>query len=402
MKRVLAHAPVVAALACFLWNAYTTWQNRGYYLWDAKTYYYAGKAFDTGGDPYDTANVPRITYIGYQQFRYPPLVLPLFAAYSRLSLDTALALALVLKCLLAAGLVALWMTVFLRAEGYPWFPLFCVFAYTYAIHIDVRVGNVSLLEQAALWSAFAFLLSRRPLAFAACLSAAAAFKLLPAAFLLLLLVPRWRPRLPVLAGAAALVVVPQLLAAALAPAAWRGFLAATALAWGEPPLMSPSLFTAAREMAGGARPVAFACFAIAAAFVLWKTVAAFLRPEHSKSPDHERYLIFLSTLAFPLIFPRVADHSYILLLPGTYYVLRRTKEPGTFPLLFAIYCLIPAARVESVAPGPYGPFTLFWKLYPVWLALGAWLLALKLPRSAPHAPDGYRALKPARAAEDKA
>jgi hypothetical protein len=402
MKRVLAHAPVVAAIACFLWNAYTTWEYRGYYLWDAKTYYYAGQAFDTGGNPYDAANVPRITHIGYQQFRYPPLVLPLFAAYSRLSVETAMTVALVLKCLLAAGLVALWMTVFLRAEGYPWFPLFCVFAYTYAIHIDIRVGNVSLLEQAALWSGFTFLLKRRPLAFAACVSAAAAFKLLPAVFLLLLLAPRWRPRLPVLAGAAALVVGPQLLAAVLAPGAWRGFLNATALSWGEPAIMSPSLYTAAREMAGGARSVALACFAAAAAFVCWKTVSAFLRPAPKSAPEYERYLIFLSTLAFPLVFPRVADHSYILLLPATFYVLRKTKEPGTFPLLFLLYCLIPASRIEGIAPGPYAAFRLFWNLYPVWLALGAWLLALKLPRSAFDAPEGHRALKPARAAENKA
>ena len=61
--------------------------------WDFQTYYYAGRAFDRGLDPYDMQALSQVAgrEIGFP-FAYSPVSLPIFRLLGRLDLRAASAL----------------------------------------------------------------------------------------------------------------------------------------------------------------------------------------------------------------------------------------------------------------------------------------------------------------------
>ena len=138
--------------------------------WDFKVYYYAAKAYVAGLNPYDVktlseiAQDPRILHLKLK-FTYPLVTLLFFRLFLFVDYNTAFYLFLGLKCILLIGLICLWRKEFLKIEADLLFYFFCLLAFNGAIYLDMRSGNICLLEQFVLWLAFYFLLRRRLLLF---------------------------------------------------------------------------------------------------------------------------------------------------------------------------------------------------------------------------------------------
>jgi alpha-1,2-mannosyltransferase len=196
--------------------------------WDFKIYLEAARAAARGLDPYRIESLVEVARRPVSlPFLYPPVALLPFLALASVPLPAALALWMALKVFLLAFLVILWKRVFVPGASWFTIALVSVFASNAAALWDLRSGNVALIEAALTWSGLACYVAGRRGAFAALVVLAALFKLAPAAFLLLLLVPTRgqppRPKLFALAlGAlAALVFVPLV----VGPGAhWSGFL----------------------------------------------------------------------------------------------------------------------------------------------------------------------------------
>ena len=222
--------------------------------WDFRVYYEAARAALAGLDPYRVENLVSVSgRPANLRFLYPPIALTPFLGFAVLPEPVALALWMACKVLLLAGLVVLWKRVFVPEAGWFATALVAVFAANASALWDLRTGNVALVEAALIWGGLAAFVAGRRGWFAALVVLAATFKLAPAAFLLLLLVPTRGARArPDLLG----VALALLLALVLGPlvagptAHWRGFLAG--LSGGGFPLSgaNPSVFAWLVERAG--------------------------------------------------------------------------------------------------------------------------------------------------------
>jgi hypothetical protein len=173
--------------------------------WDFRTFRYAAEARARGLDPY---RLQDLSVVAGQRvplpFLYPPGTLPLFAPLARLPIITAAALWLGFKLVLLIGLIAIWRSVFVPEINELTLLFVAVFGYDAALLWDLRAGNVTVIEQALLWSGFACYVRGRWAGFATLVACASIFKLVPIVYLGLLLAPRERARRSVpfaLAGA---------------------------------------------------------------------------------------------------------------------------------------------------------------------------------------------------------
>lgn len=205
-------------LLCLASVFVAAWVHPANYQWDFQVYYNAVKAYNRGLDPYETSNLKTNLpgsdiYLGY---RYPLICLYLLAPLARFPYETAQHVWLLLKLVSVAGLLLIWRTYFLRKTEYTLMLLVAVFGFNAAMIWDLKAGNISVFEQLLLWSGLAFFCNRRLNLFAACVVVSALFKLGPAAFLLLLLLPAVGGRRNCLRAAinllvlSALVLVPYL------------------------------------------------------------------------------------------------------------------------------------------------------------------------------------------------
>jgi len=232
--------------------------------WDFRVYLEAARAALAGFDPYRVENLVGISGRPITlPFLYPPAALAPFLAFSALPEPAALALWMGLKVLIVGFLVVLWKRVFVPRAGWFEVALVAVFGSNAAALWDLRSGNVALVEAALIWGGLACFVAGRRRAFAALLVLAATFKLAPAAFLLLLLVPtrgaRARPGLlaAALLALGAIVLVPL----AVGPGAhWHWFLGGpmgAAFPVGE---ANPSGFAFLVERLGGVSALVISCW----------------------------------------------------------------------------------------------------------------------------------------------
>lgn len=186
MRKVLDVSLALAALAVLVRAAV-----RAVHLqWDFRVYLAAARAARQGLDPYVIENLRAVSERHMTlPFLYPPAALVPFLALSTLPEPVALAVWAGLKVVLLVFMVVLWKRVFL--PGAPWSQLawVAVLASNASAIWDVRSGNVGLVEAALVWAALAFYVRGQLRMFAALVVLAATFKLIPAVFLFLLLVP---------------------------------------------------------------------------------------------------------------------------------------------------------------------------------------------------------------------
>ena len=353
------------------------------YQWDFAAYYHAARAHAHGLDPYNNADLSRVAGVDVPfNFVYPPATLWAFRPFALLDYDLAARAFLTLKCLVFIGLLFIW-TRRILPEVDVWFYVLCLLAFCSAIMIDFTAGNVTVFEQFLVWSAFAALLARKPILFCALIVLAALLKLTPILFLFVLLAtddPRRRRYLVFsLLGFFAILAATY----ALSPALFHGFLA-NAVALEERGVLNPSTLAAIKDLARScatraglpmlmhlAWPI-YAAVVVALIAVTWRAGA---RLRAAEMPDAERTQLFLACFLYALIMPRFKDYAYALLIPPTYYLLRRMSDLKAWP--FLLFLLVLPFNQYVRLPGLTVIFEAIKAYYPLALAYLLWALYLR-------------------------
>lgn len=351
--------------------------------WDFKVYLEAARAAARGLDPYRIESLIEVARRPVAlPFLYPPVALLPFLALAQLPAPVALALWMALKVLLLAYLVILWKRVFVPGASWSTITLVSVFASNAAALWDLRSGNLALIEAALIWSGLACYVAGRRGAFATLVVLAALFKLAPAAFLLLLLVPtRGRPPRPrlfalALTVLAALVFVPL----RVGPAAhWSGFLGGLG---GDFPVgeANPSLLALLVSLlrspgAAAIPPLALGLWVAGVALLL----ALSARGLRALWREEDPCAWVIAAVALDLLLsPRPMAYGFVL-GGGALVALIRQVAPGS--------ALTRAGLVAiTVAQGVLWAFRQPWTgtiaaHAPFFVLLALWLLALAVPRS---------------------
>ncbi len=347
--------------------------------WDFKVYLLAARAALAGLNPYDLDALVAIAGKPVAMpFVYPPIALVPFMAMTPLSPELAAMSWMAIKCVTLVGLILVWSRWIVPKAGVLAMAIVAIFGWNAAALADLRSGNAALIECALLWAAFACFIAERRAAFASLIVAASIFKLMPAAYLLLLLAPttRHRPE-PVrlmwsVAACIALIAVPF----AIGPAAgWEGFGAniPSAHALGE---SNPSAYALAATVAGWfgaggdalktAATVIWVAYCMVLAAVSWRYLCGSWR---AKEP---RRLVVIAVVLDLLIAPRPMSYGFARLGPAPLFLgLALVPRPGWALLIAVIFA---AQGLALSAHHQFGvPLMTF---SPLLLTLGLWLIVV--------------------------
>lgn len=355
--------------------------------WDFKSHYCAAQVSELGLNFYDE---PFLRHYcspdASQYYSYTPLSIWFFRFFSLFPYGAAYYLFFGLKILALTALLFLWMKYFLEEEADPGFYLFALLAFNGALYLDLRAGNVSLFEQLGLWLGFFFLLKKRPALFGLCVVLAASFKVVPLAFLGLLLFLGGRKKLLHLGGSLLAFLGLQALSFALNPFLFKEFLRVFFTMLREVRgITNPSTFVWIQDVLNGAsgalfgRPASpllvFGAFLLLAALVAALTWAAVARLRKMPGRVAEKEMIFLFCLAYSLIMPRFKDYSYILLLVPAYFALKTHAAGVGRVVLFGLAVLSTAGNTSL--PGFEVVFRYLWNYFPLLTAAVFWALTLR-------------------------
>lgn len=372
---------------------------------DARLRHYIAVTWQAGLNPYDPAAVSQVAGEQFNTaYVYPPDVLPLCGLFSGFGLGAVRPLYLGFQLVLLGALLVCWGRFFLDAEDRvsPLFFLLCLLGLNGTLFYELRSGNISLLEQVLLWWGLAAWLRGRHGLFAVLLWLAAACKLTPLAFSVLLLLPpvrRW--------GLFAAVWLTMFLRLGLdwlcSPRLFGFFvqsLGSTASSQYDVGRNNPCLQEVLRdvflmcdptldrqELNQAMLPV-YAVLVLVVFAVSWLAWRAICRRQSGDMRG--RQLVFLTCLAYALTVPRMKDYSYLLLLPVVWQVGKwfLARDPRAWLLFPVGLCLANYSPFSPVAI----PMTFLWLYLPYAAALAAWGLLV-------HAAFTVRAEPPETAAE---
>ena len=373
---------------------------------DLRTFQLAARAALAGLDPYAPGTLSDLAGRRVMPFVYPPVALLPFLALAALPAKAVAVAWMWGKIVLLGALVLAWARWFAPGAGLLAVGLVAVFGWNSSAQWDLASGNVAILECGLVWAAFGCWLAGWRTRFALLVVAAAAFKLAPAAFRLLLLVPTAR------AGASPRRFVASLVLFAIVvlgptlvgPGAhferfWAHVPDATA--YGD---ANPSALGLATLVAGWAGLEGL--FATRAAIALWIAYAValvalsvpLLRDAHARR-DARRW-VMIAVFLYVLLLPRPMAYGFVLLTPAPLFFSPRPFGRAPWPLLLALLLASQGLwRLTSIRSGSplvtYAPFL---------LSLCVWLLVVNeratrpAAEAAPHAPGELAADPGARAA----
>src|SRR5678815_3708635 len=157
---------------------------------DLQVYKYAGKAVLQGIDPYVRENL-KLASGGRPvfPFLYPPITLLPCLAIANVPWLQLASTWIWIKIGILGVLIAFWARWPVRQPMVLPMALLAVFGWNATAQKDLVCGNVAILEATLVWIGLGSYVAGRRGVFAALVVTAALFKLAPAAFLLLLLVP---------------------------------------------------------------------------------------------------------------------------------------------------------------------------------------------------------------------
>lgn len=355
------------------------------YMWDFRMCYFSAKAYAAGLNPYSPADVQTIARERILEFYYFPLSLHFFKLFTYLPYATAARLFIIIKFALMVYLAILWHRFFLERSMDGLFLLFCLLAFNSAIYIDFRAGNVSVIEQAFIWSAFACFVSKKPFAFGILLVMGAMFKAVLLALAVLILVwperGRFRAAASIVAGVLSFVLIEWL----VDPQLTKQFAAHALSIIGVPQdlgIVNPSvfsLFVEMRKALAQAFRIELPSASITLVYMTWITVVAvwswkMLRRLDMTSAQYRKTAVYIVCLLFALISVRFKDYSFILLLVPTYNLMLSINALGGYSLLF-IVSVLSAERIAL--PGLDLVAWFIWNYYPLLLALVVWLFYIR-------------------------
>ncbi len=353
------------------------------YQWDFRMYYYATKAYFQGLNPYNPNDVALVAGERLLEYFYFPFSFYLFKPFTLVSFKTAAYLFLALKCSLLVYLLGIWRKLFDFQLDLTLL-LLVLLGFNSTLYLDLRAGNVSIIEQPLLWTSFYFLLQKRLFLFCLLVTVASVFKVAMLAFALLLFT---LPKETWTRGIAYMSACVLFILATVAIPDYRIFQAflshvgnIISVPW-DVGTIAPSSFTFIRALSEvfqqdiGVRipdHVQSIVYLIWIATVITVSFRA-LRRLDLGTPDALRFAIGLACLMFVLIVPRCKDYSYILLIAPTCFILTRLRETQA-SLLLLILCILSASYVPM--PGMHIVASLVWSYYPFLLAVGIWMIYL--------------------------
>ncbi|MGB5106488.1 MAG: glycosyltransferase family 87 protein [Candidatus Zixiibacteriota bacterium] len=351
--------------------------------WDFKTYYFAAVAQERGLDPYDVkvseqlAGSPvKLSYV------YPPLTLWFFRLFTLFSFEHANIIFLILKFALLVILFLLWRRYLFEGEDDLLLLWFITLAYSSCVYWDFVSGNIGLFEQVFFWIAIIALLRKNMPLFASAIVAISFFKLTIIVFLALPLLWRQKQALHY-AIAGSVVFVGYLIVNYLfAPLDFKSFFSILRAIDERGEAYNHSLLAMIRDIfdKSEAAPwlhsipsiVPDLIYIAGAALILiasWR-----VHKMRSKGAESASNLetIYLACLVYALAMPRMKSYSFILLIPPTYYVIRKCVKPEAFFFLFVLLAL------TKWTPLPVPDLVRFlWWYFPWLAALLVWMLYLR-------------------------
>lgn len=292
---------------------------------DLKTYQLAARAALDGLDPYEPGTLSTMAGRRVFPFVYPPVALLPFMAAASLPPKAVAVWWMWLKIGLLVVLVFAWAKWFVRDASLLALGLVAAFGWNSSAQWDLGAGNVAIIECCLLWAGFGCYVAGRRGWFALLVITAACFKITPAVFLLLLLVPtssagRSPARFAAASVALALVVLGPTL---VGPAAhftrfWSHVPDATG--YGD---ANPSALGFATVLAGwiGAKgavawQVATAVWVAYAAALITCSVPV-LKSAHGLR-DARRW-VMIAVFMYVLLQPRPMAYGFVLLAPAPFF-----------------------------------------------------------------------------------
>ena len=356
---------------------YLAWyiQRFAVFQGDLRTYLSAAKAVWAGLDPYRPEVLSELAMRRVMPFVYPPAGILPFLWLPVFPQPFVMPACMWAKAGLLALLVAHWRRSFPAGSLIPLI-LVTLYAFNRAAQWDLSSGNIAILEAALLFAAFACWARGRRRAFAALVVAASVFKLAPAVFLLLLLVPLENsPARPRLLFASVAVVVALLVLPMWIPpfSHWGSFLvhAPDAVLYGDSNPSSLGFLTALVSRAGlGSAAVVWVGRALWCVFAV---VAVWAGRQHIRSLWARRRAmdwIMTAVLLYVLLHPRIMAYGYVLAAPAILYFAPRPFVGRVGLLLWA---LILSAQGLSQQLTHFASGSLFVLYAPFLFALSAWL-----------------------------
>lgn len=360
-------------------------ENPTAYMWDFRMYYFSAKAYAAGLNPYSPSDVRGLAGEKVLEFYYFPLSLHFFKWFTYLPYKEAARVFMLIKFVLVVYLIVLWHRHFLVRSMDSLFMLFCLLAFNSAMYIDFRAGNVSVIEQAFIWSAFACFISKKPTSLGILLVMGALFKAVILVFSVMILLSPGREKYRAAAVTFSVFALIVMIEWLVDPELTKQFLAHALNIMDitqDRGIVNPSVFSFLAE-AGRAFTQVFGIEApggpIRLIYVIWISIVTFLswkavRKLDMNSEEQRKTAVYIACLFFALIAMRFKDYSFILLLVPTYSLMLSTNYVGTYFLLF-ILTVLSAERIAL--PGMDLVVWFLWNYYPTFVALLLWILYLR-------------------------
>ena len=354
------------------------WNHPRDLQWDFKIYYYAGKAYDQGLDPYVRDNLVQASGKKFWlHFVYPPLTLAFLKFLPKVDFETGCKIWLILKVLSLAALVFVWKRFFLRNTSLLLMIPITLFAFDAAVFTDFKAGNISVFEQLFVWSALVALLKNRKMPFVLLILACSMFKISLATFMFLLIAlespQKWRWLAAGLScvaviAAANYFLMPQLFHSFMSNLQFLGERAEnlnfSMLAFWEDFFTSIG-FIKRLEIDMYLAYIGYALTSIAVAFI---SIQSYIRFRNRGDKNNIVFTILFFCCTYALIMPRLKNYSYILLIPALLYLFSYIKTQRF------VYLLIPLVLIPVSTPLLESrTVDQFFLYYPLFLVFVIWL-----------------------------
>jgi len=354
---------------------------RDNYQWDFRAEYYSAKAYLAGLNPYDINAVSRINKNVLFPTAHSPVNLFFFLFFAQFDYQTAYFLYLILKCALLFLLIRLWRSRFLDSQVDIIFYLLCAFAFNCAIYLDLRSGNISILEQSVIWLALFYYLKGRLIPFCALIIFISTFKMQPILLLSLLLFTENRKKYAYLLGSLAVFGFVFLVLYLFDPLLLRNFIT-SALATTKQidcgidnPIDTPSTLIFMRGLAQSLsratgitlfNKIYWLAYLSVITVVILLSLRAYSYIKRWNIPDKKKWIVFLTLLVYVLVVVRLKDFSYIILIVPTYFIITRITCINAYVPLFLL----------TVVPSFDMPWRFIGNYYPLLTAYLIWILYL--------------------------
>jgi hypothetical protein len=352
------------------------------FQWDFKSYYYAAAAHEQQLNPYEMKALAEVSGKDIHfAYVYPPVTLWMARMLTVFPYRISYQIWLFLKIALLIALVYIWKTCFLAEKSSVLLYIFIFFAFDAAVYWDFKTGNISIIEQFLLWSAFLFFLKNRPLPFCLLILLISVFKATLIVFVVLLPFSDIKFKWWYCIGSFLVfgtIIASNFLFDPSVLSSYYGRL--LSISREGPDDFNFTTLVFIKDIINRIRgvrigdPPSLSCIVIYGAVIIsiigitirslgWRNIRA--------GNIDRKLLIFLACVIYVLIVPRLKCYSYIMLIAPGYYIVRQYVTVKALPYIILLIF------IPNCFPWPYEKILRhFWLYYPLYLGYMIWILYL--------------------------